>query len=143
MQQQRCTLHSGKFCCRAFRTSFLSERRCHVSQFTCTYERNLLSLQIPEKREASERERPFCDTASREWPSQPSERQKLTLSTSICTITDIFFNWPRRTRPAVEHLERAPHSWARPVHNKQGSAPGHGCKHINKTRLKMCKWQIF
>lgn len=47
------------------------------------------SLQIPEKREASDRERPFWDTASRDWPSQPSERQKLTLSTSITSHTDI------------------------------------------------------
>lgn len=48
------------------------------------------SLQIPEKREASDRERPFWDTASRDWPSQPSERQKLTLSTTITTGTNIF-----------------------------------------------------
>lgn len=54
------------------------------------YLRNLPSLQIPEKREASDRERPFCDTASRECPSHPSERQKLSLSTTITTNTDIF-----------------------------------------------------
>lgn len=48
------------------------------------------SLQIPEKREASDRERPFWDTASRDWPSQPSERQKLTLSRTVTTSTNIF-----------------------------------------------------
>lgn len=43
------------------------------------------SLQIPEKREASDRERPLWDAASRDWPSQPSERQKLKLSRTITT----------------------------------------------------------
>lgn len=51
----------------------------------CMQLQSLVSLQIPEKREASDKERPFWDTASRDWPSQPSERQKLTLSTAVTT----------------------------------------------------------
>lgn len=50
---------------------------------------SLASLQIPEKSEASDRERPFCDTASKDWPSQPSEGQKLTLSTTVTRSTSI------------------------------------------------------
>lgn len=67
--------------------SFLSEenRQSDESVCRCGASPTPFSLQIPEKREASDRERPFWDTASRDWPSQPSERQKLTLSTTITT----------------------------------------------------------